>query len=107
MRSVGMVSLADEEPEPHNLGPSAGLSIARLVVNFARERTLNNTVEDIVPPEHEAAKEQGKEKTPNFPALSARPFVGLPNRGLADGLITEFIFKRGLCSAHHIEPWLM
>jgi len=94
-----MVSLADEEPEPHNLGPSAGLSIARLVLNFARERTVNNTVEDIVPSnQHEPAKEQGKEQTPNFPALSAQPFVGLPDRRLADKLITEFIFKRGLYS---------
>lgn len=107
VRSVGLVSLADEEPEPHNLGPSAGLSIARLVVNFARQSTISGTVEEIVPSdEHEPAKEQGREKTPNFPALSAQPFVGLPNRGLADGLITEFIFKRGLYSCHPFRLWL-
>ena len=93
---MGMVSLADEEPEPHYLGSASGLQIARFVMKFAKESSNNHSIEDIVPSsEHEPAREQGKERRASFPALSAQPAPKLPIRQVTDGLVTEFIFKRG------------
>lgn len=96
VRDMGMVSLADEEPEKHYLGSASGLQIARFVVKFAKESSNTRSIENIVPTEHEPARQQGRERRPSFPALSAVPNTGLPNRELTDSLVTEFIFNRGL-----------
>ncbi|KAF3940368.1 hypothetical protein ABW19_dt0202539 [Dactylella cylindrospora] len=95
VRSMGMVSLSDEEPERHFLGSSAGLQLARLVVEFAKKNTVTHSVREIVPPtEHEPARLQGKERRPSAFALSSAPIDKLPKRELTDKLISEFIFKR-------------
>ncbi|KAF3931950.1 hypothetical protein ABW20_dc0101474 [Dactylellina cionopaga] len=95
VRSMGMVSLSDEEPEKHFLGSSAGLQLARLVVEFAKKNTVSHSVKEIVPPtEHEPARMQGKERRPSAFALSSAPIDKLPKRELTDKLVSEFIFKR-------------
>ncbi|EPS36154.1 hypothetical protein H072_10342 [Dactylellina haptotyla CBS 200.50] len=95
VRSMGMVSLSDEEPERHFLGSSAGLQLARLVVEFAKRNTVTHSVREIVPPtEHEPARLQGKERRPSAFALSSAPIDKLPKRELTDKLVSEFIFKR-------------
>ncbi|EWC48963.1 hypothetical protein DRE_00268 [Drechslerella stenobrocha 248] len=95
VRSMGMVSLSDEEPERHFLGSSAGLQLARLVVEFAKKNTTSHSVKEIVPPtDHEPARMQGKERRPSAFALSSAPIDKLPKRELTDKLVSEFIFKR-------------
>ncbi|KAK6358949.1 hypothetical protein TWF696_000122 [Orbilia brochopaga] len=95
VRSMGMVSLSDEEPERHFLGSSAGLQLARLVVEFAKKNTMTHSVKEIVPPtEHEPARLQGKDRRPSAFALSSAPIDKLPKRELTDKLVSEFIFKR-------------
>ncbi|KAK6530191.1 hypothetical protein TWF694_003558 [Orbilia ellipsospora] len=95
VRSMGMVSLSDDEPERHFLGSSAGLQLARLVVEFAKKNTATHSVRDIVSPtEHEPARIQGKERRPSSFALSSAPINRLPNRELTDKLVSEFIFQK-------------
>ncbi|KAK6500235.1 hypothetical protein TWF481_010583 [Arthrobotrys musiformis] len=95
VRSMGMVSLSDEEPERHFLGSSAGLQLARLVVEFAKKNTVTQSVKEIVPPtEHEPARFQGKERRASAFSLSSAPIDKLPKRELTDKLVSEFIFKR-------------
>jgi len=104
VRGVGMVKFDDEKGEPRFVGTSSGITMTRLVIDFARKHLEKESVKEIK--EHRNNFRQGQRIAgtpgvyiPNPVAPGAAP--KLPSREVTDRLVELFLQKG---EATHVMP---
>lgn len=103
VRGVGMVRFDDEIGEPRFVGTSSGITMTRLVIDFARKHLEKESVKEIK--EHRNNFRQGQRITGtpgvHIPSPMAIPGAApqLPSREVTDRLVDLFL-QRGKHSDH-------
>lgn len=97
-RTAGMIKFNDKD-DYRFLGPSSGIAITRLVMEFAKQNTANKKIRDIVPAitAREIKKkfddECGKPTSKVYPLISSVAAPHLPTQELMDKLIEIYMAK--------------
>ncbi|KAI9730540.1 MAG: hypothetical protein M1834_005781 [Cirrosporium novae-zelandiae] len=98
VRSAGLIKFKENE-ESRFLGPSSGIAITRLVMDFAKKNMKAHTIKDIVPDtKAKAIKDKFKQESQKptskvYPLTSSVAAPHLPKRELTDTLVAAFNVK--------------
>lgn len=97
VRGVGMVKFDDEKGEPRFVGTSSGITMTRLVIDFAKKHLEKDSVKEIS--EHRNTFRQGQ-RIAGIPGVHIRSPVALPgaapqlpSREVTDRLVEIFLQK--------------
>ena len=95
IRSAGLVRYSESD-EPQYLGPSSGIAMTRLVMDFAKQSTTTKTIKEVVSDEkaqrikERFLMESTKPTSKVYPLISSVAAASLPSRDLTDRLIENF-----------------
>ena len=108
VRGVGMVKFNDEQGEPRFVGTSSGITMTRLVIDFAKKHLEKDSVKEIR--EHRNNFRQGQRinGTPGMqkqsPVAPPGAALDLPSREVAGRLVELFMQKGTESSPKHKIP---
>jgi Fungal specific transcription factor domain len=120
MRGAGMIKF-HEKDEYRFLGPSSGIAITRLVMELAKQNTVNKSIREIVPDttareiKQKFDDESSKPTSKIYPLISSVAAPDLPRHDLMCGLLDIYMakaqymlpllheptFRRDILSAYH------
>ena len=98
VRGAGLIKFGEND-ESRYLGPSSGIAMARLVMEFAKQNTASKSIKDIVP--DTAAKEirkkfvdeSSKPTSKVYPLISSVAAPSLPSHDLMEKLVDIYMVK--------------
>ncbi len=98
IRGAGMIKF-NEKDEYRFLGPSSGIAITRLVMELAKQNTMNKSIREIVPDttareiKQKFDNESGKPTSKVYPLISSVAAPHLPIHSLMDKLVDIYMAK--------------
>jgi Fungal specific transcription factor domain len=98
IRGAGMIKF-HEKDEYRFLGPSSGIAITRLVMDLAKQNTLNKSIREVVPDttaqeiKQKFDDESAKPTSKIYPLISSVAAPYLPRNDLMDGLVDIYMAK--------------
>lgn len=98
MRGPGMIKF-NENDEYRYLGPSSGIAITRLVMELAKQNTVNKSIREVVPDttareiKQKFDDESGKPTSKVYPLISSVAAPNLPTHELMDKLVDIYMAK--------------
>jgi Fungal specific transcription factor domain len=98
VRGAGMIKF-NEDDEYRFLGPSSGIAITRLVMELAKQNTVNKSIREIVPDitaqeiKQKFVDESGKPTSKVYPLISSVAASQLPTQELINRLIDIYMVK--------------